>query len=97
MTFLSLAIATACGVGYIPVAPGTFGSAAGLLLWWILPASAAVQAAAIVVLMVAGSMAGSAAERNGGGGHKNKIPENAEKPSPVELAHRCQSCFYLGW
>jgi phosphatidylglycerophosphatase A len=35
---LALFIATACGLGYIPVAPGTFGSIAGLLLallpWW---------------------------------------------------------------
>jgi phosphatidylglycerophosphatase A len=30
--FLSLFIATACGLGYIPVAPGTFGSLAGLAL-----------------------------------------------------------------
>jgi phosphatidylglycerophosphatase A len=36
---LALFIATACGLGYMPVAPGTFGSIAGLLLalapWWI--------------------------------------------------------------
>jgi phosphatidylglycerophosphatase A len=30
--YLSLFIATACGLGYIPVAPGTFGSLAGLAL-----------------------------------------------------------------
>jgi len=29
---VSLFIATACGLGYIPVAPGTFGSLAGLAL-----------------------------------------------------------------
>jgi phosphatidylglycerophosphatase A len=29
---LALVIATACGLGYIPVAPGTWGSAAGLVL-----------------------------------------------------------------
>src|SRR6202040_2165776 len=29
---LALFIATACGLGYIPVAPGTFGSLAGLAL-----------------------------------------------------------------
>jgi phosphatidylglycerophosphatase A len=38
--FVALAIAT-CGVGYIPIAPGTFGSAVGvgiflLLRWWSL-------------------------------------------------------------
>ena len=31
----ALFIATACGLGYIPVAPGTFGSLAGLLLFAI--------------------------------------------------------------
>jgi len=35
---LALFIATACGLGYIPVAPGTWGSAAGIVLtllpWW---------------------------------------------------------------
>ena len=59
----ALAIATVFGVGYAPVAPGTFGSAAGLLLWLLLPASLLVQGLAIVVLFVAGSLAGNAAER----------------------------------
>jgi len=35
---LALFIATACGLGYIPVAPGTWGSVAGIVLtllpWW---------------------------------------------------------------
>jgi len=30
----ALFIATACGLGYIPFAPGTFGSLAGLALFW---------------------------------------------------------------
>jgi phosphatidylglycerophosphatase A len=63
---LGLAVATVCGVGYAPVAPGTFGSAAGLLLWWLLPASPMVQAAAIVVVFVVGSWGGSIAERHFG-------------------------------
>jgi len=62
--FFPLAIATAFGIGYVPVAPGTFGSAAGLLLWMVLPGSALVQAAAIVALFILGSMAGSVAERH---------------------------------
>jgi phosphatidylglycerophosphatase A len=33
---LALAIATAFGLGYLPKAPGTFGSLAGILLGWIL-------------------------------------------------------------
>ena len=63
-TRLGLAIATVFGVGYAPVAPGTFGSAAGLLLWWLLPASTAVQGAAIVLTFIAGSWGGSVAERH---------------------------------
>jgi phosphatidylglycerophosphatase A len=30
---LALFIATACGLGYMPVAPGTWGSAAGAVIW----------------------------------------------------------------
>jgi len=63
---LGLAIATVGGIGYAPVAPGTFGSAAGLLVWWLLPASPAVQAVAIVATFVIGSWAGSVAERHFG-------------------------------
>ena len=63
---IPLAVATVFGVGYIPIAPGTFGSLAGLLVWWLLPASAAVQAVAIVALFVGGSLAGNAAERHFG-------------------------------
>jgi phosphatidylglycerophosphatase A len=59
----SLAVATVFGIGYVPFAPGTFGSAAGLLLWMVLPGSAIVQAAVIVSLFVLGSSAGNAAER----------------------------------
>jgi phosphatidylglycerophosphatase A len=63
---LSLAIATVFGIGYVPVAPGTFGSAVGLLLWMVLPGSTIVQAAAIVALFVLGSITGNAAERHFG-------------------------------
>jgi phosphatidylglycerophosphatase A len=63
---LALAIATVFGVGYAPIAPGTFGSAAGLLLWWWLPRSTPVQSAAILVIFVAGSWGGSVAERHFG-------------------------------
>lgn len=63
ITFLSLAIATALGVGYVPVAPGTFGSAVGLLLWFVLPPSSAVHGTAIVLMLVVGSFTGTVAER----------------------------------
>jgi len=65
-----LAIATVLGIGYVPVAPGTFGSAVGLLLWMALGASsgssATVQGAVIVALFVVGSIAGNAAEHHFG-------------------------------
>src|SRR5437016_8355942 len=60
----ALLVATTLGIGYIPFAPGTFGSAAGLLLWAVLPASPYVQAGAIVLLFVAGCWSGGVAERH---------------------------------
>ena len=64
--FAGLAIATVFGVGYAPIAPGTFGSAAGLVVWWLLPASPVAQAIAIVTIFIAGSWGGSVAERHFG-------------------------------
>ena len=61
---IALPIATVAGVGYIPFASGTFGSAAGLALWWLLPSSAPVQGLAILVLFVLGSWSGGVAERH---------------------------------
>jgi phosphatidylglycerophosphatase A len=63
---VALACATVLGVGYVPVAPGTFGSAAGLLVWWVWPASPVVQAAVIVALFAIGSWSGTVAERHFG-------------------------------
>src|SRR3954468_7461683 len=63
MKFIALALATVLGTGYAPVAPGTFGSAAGLIVWWLLlPASAAVKLYAIVIVFALGSWSGSVAE-----------------------------------
>jgi phosphatidylglycerophosphatase A len=62
----ALLFATVFGIGYIPFAPGTFGSAAGLLLWAILPSSALVQSGVIAVLFIVGSWSGSVAERHFG-------------------------------
>ena len=61
---VALAVATCLGVGYVPIAPGTFGSAAGLIVWWLLPQTALAQAVAIVLMFGAGSWAGSVAERH---------------------------------
>jgi len=65
-SFPALALATVFGVGYVPFAPGTFGSAAGLALWWLLPASATAQAVAILVVFAVGSWSGTVAERHFG-------------------------------
>jgi phosphatidylglycerophosphatase A len=61
---VALSLATALGVGYVPFAPGTFGSAAGLVLWAVLPASPAVQAAAILATFAVGAWAATVAERH---------------------------------
>lgn len=63
---VSLAIATAGGVGYIPFAPGTFGSLAGLILWWPLRGHPVGMGVAIVALFILGSITGSVAERHFG-------------------------------
>ena len=62
-SFLALPLATALGVGYIPFASGTFGSAVGLVLWWLMPASPASQGLLIVALFAFGSWAAGVAER----------------------------------
>lgn len=63
----ALTLATAFGVGYVPVAPGTFGSAAGLLVWAALPQSTLASGTAILVLFAVGSWCGTVAERHLGG------------------------------
>src|SRR3989442_15105506 len=63
---VALDLASDFGVGYIPFAPGTFGSAVGLLVWWLLPASAVAQGVAIVAVFALGSWCGGVAERHFG-------------------------------
>ena len=63
---LPLALATVLGVGYVPVAPGTCGSAVGLLVWIVWPASPVVQATVIGALFVIGSWSSGVAERHFG-------------------------------
>jgi phosphatidylglycerophosphatase A len=66
---LAVLLATAGYSGYFPVAPGTVGSAVGLLVyllvWWT--ASPAVEIALIVGLFAVGIWAGTIAERYFGG------------------------------
>lgn len=69
MIRLAVFIATVGYCGYFPFAPGTVGSAAGLLVyllvWWT--QSAAVEALLILVLFAVGIWAGTTAERYFGG------------------------------
>jgi phosphatidylglycerophosphatase A len=65
-TFVPIALATAFGAGYMPKAPGTWGSAVGLLLWFLLPASTWAQLAAIALVVIAGSWSAGVAERHFG-------------------------------
>ena len=69
MTRLAVFIATVGYCGYFPFAPGTVGSAAGLivylLVWWA--QSTAVEVGLIVGLFAAGVWAGTTAERYFGG------------------------------
>jgi phosphatidylglycerophosphatase A len=64
MRSVALACATAFGVGYAPVAPGTFGSLVGLLVWWLLPQTAVAQVAAVVVVFFVGAWSGTHAEQH---------------------------------
>ena len=69
MTRLAVFIATVGYCGYFPFAPGTVGSAAGLvfyaLVWWT--QSPIVEVAMIAALFAAGIWAGTTAERYFGG------------------------------
>jgi phosphatidylglycerophosphatase A len=64
MRYIALALATALGTGYVPFAPGTFGSLAGLIVWGLLPQAVLPQAAAILIIFAAGAWSGSYAERH---------------------------------
>jgi phosphatidylglycerophosphatase A len=69
VTRLAVFIATAGYCGYFPIAPGTAGSAAGLLVyllvWWT--GSPVVEVAAIALIFAAGTWAATHAERYFGG------------------------------
>ena len=57
-------VATAGGVGYAPVAPGTAGAGVGAALYWILaPNGAAIVAGTAIALLAAGIYAADIAER----------------------------------
>ncbi len=68
--YLALAIAT-CGVGYMPIAPGTFGSLVGVGLFLLLPPVAIPMS--IMVVTFAGIWAGSRTEELSGRKDPGKI------------------------
>ena len=76
MDRVSLFIATCGYLGYVPVAPGTAGSAAGLVVLYAVRStgSAPIEMAAIVVLFAIGIWSGTVVERRLG-----------VDPSPVVL------------
>jgi phosphatidylglycerophosphatase A len=69
MRRLGLFIATCGYIGYVPVAPGTFGSAAGLVAYALVRSadSYVLEAVTIVVLFVIGVWSGTQAEHHFGG------------------------------
>ena len=64
MSRIALALATVGGIGYVPFAPGTFGSAVGVFVWWLLGPSPIVQAMAIVAIFGAGVWSATVCERH---------------------------------
>jgi phosphatidylglycerophosphatase A len=66
MRHLGLFIATCGYLGYVPVAPGTFGSAAGLLVYLAVrnTGSVAVELGVIAVLFAIGIWSGTVAEHH---------------------------------
>jgi phosphatidylglycerophosphatase A len=66
---LGVFVATCGYVGYAPIAPGTFGSAAGLAVYAAvrLTGSTTVELATIVILFAIGVWAGTIAEHHFGG------------------------------
>ena len=69
MQRLGLFVATCGYLGYAPIAPGTFGSAAGLALFLLVQRSGspAVELSLIVALFVIGIWSGTVAEHHFGG------------------------------
>lgn len=66
MDRLGVFLATCAHVGYVPVAPGTFGSAVGLVIFWLLrmAGSPSAEAAAIVTVLAVGVWSATTAERH---------------------------------
>lgn len=64
---VALFVATAGYSGYFPIAPGTVGSAVGVVLWWgmrLAGAGAATELLVAALLLVVGAACATAAERH---------------------------------
>jgi phosphatidylglycerophosphatase A len=72
VNYLALAIAT-CGVGYLPLIPGTFGSLVGVAIFLLLGRTAVGLVVSIVVVTIAGIWAGSRTEALAGRKDPGKI------------------------
>lgn len=70
--FFILSLSSACGLGYIPVAPGTFGTLAALPLWWLFSAWPWWLALGLTLAMAALAIAVSAQAERLYGGHDNR-------------------------
>ena len=72
VNYLALAIAT-CGVGYLPLMPGTFGSLVGIGIFLLLSRTTVGLVVAIVAVTLAGIWAGSRTEALAGRKDPGKI------------------------
>ena len=70
--YLALAIAT-CGVGYLPLIPGTFGSLVGIGIFLLLRRTPAALVVSILAVTVAGIWAGSRTEALAGRKDPGKV------------------------
>jgi phosphatidylglycerophosphatase A len=66
---LGVFIATCAHIGYAPVAPGTFGSAVGLVVYYVVrrQGSTAIELGTIAVILVIGLWSATEAEHHFGG------------------------------
>lgn len=90
MKTAALLVATCACAGYFPVAPGTVGSAAGLLVYFAVRLAfpgAAFEAAAIAVVFAAGTWAATVAE-----GHFGR-----KDPGPVVIDEVLGMLVTLAW
>jgi phosphatidylglycerophosphatase A len=67
VTRLAVLLSTVLYVGYVPFAPGTFGSAAGLVVYAAIAWTGSPEVAAILAIFVVGAWAGTIAEQYFGG------------------------------